>query len=292
MRVEKGYGEFGSKDDFEIKSTTTMSTVRKLLPILLLVCAQVWAQSGSPSQQGSDPAPQTAQPSQPPADSDTKTLPDQTSSTPLPDSTKLEPIKTQKATYPYEAQEQKLQGEVVVKIRVSETGDVESVEVVSGDPILAKSAVDAVKKWKFKPFIKNGKPMKVSAKLPFDFAFSQNITDAKEPEANAGATPAGAEVPKRVRVSPGVTTGLVVHKVQPVYPPEARRAGIQGTVLMRAVISKEGTIANLQLISGPKELVKAAMGAVQQWRYKPYLLKGDPVEVDTEIAVNFTLSYR
>src|ERR1700691_3053110 len=114
-----------------------MSTLRKLMPILLLVCTQVWAQSGSPSTQGSEPAPQTVQPSQTPQDSDTKTPPDQTPSAPLPDSTKLEPIKTQKAMYPYEAQGQKIQGEVVVKIRVSETGDVENAEVVTGDPILA-----------------------------------------------------------------------------------------------------------------------------------------------------------
>ena len=66
-----------------------------------------------------------------------------------------------------------------MKACVSETGDVESVELISGDPILAKSAIDAVKKWKFKPFIKNGKPITVSTKLPFNFAFSENITRRK-----------------------------------------------------------------------------------------------------------------
>jgi periplasmic protein TonB len=63
-------------------------------------------------------------------------------------------------------------------------------------------------------------------------------------------------------------------------------------VLLRARISREGKIADLKLISGPPQLVQAAIDAVQQWRYKPYLLMGEPVEVDTEIAVNFTLSYR
>ncbi len=184
--------------------------------------------------------------------------------------------------YPYEARDQKLQGQVVVRALVSETGDVESVEVVSGDPILAKSAVDAVKKWKFKPFIKNGKPMKVSTKLPFDFAFSENIDDRKIRTDTIAAV-------KRIRLSMGVTSGLLVHKVTPAYPPEARQARIQGTVILRAMISKEGKIINLRLVSGPEELAQSAIGAVQQWVYKPYLLEGNPVEVDTEIAVNFQL---
>jgi protein TonB len=77
--------------------------------------------------------------------------------------------------------------------------------------------------------------------------------------------------------------------VQPVYPPEARQDRIQGTVILHAIISKEGRIADLRLISGPKELAPAAIGAVQQWRYRPYLLMGSPVEVDTEIQVNFRL---
>jgi protein TonB len=60
-------------------------------------------------------------------------------------------------------------------------------------------------------------------------------------------------------------------------------------VILRAIINKEGRIVDLQLVSGPKELAAAAIGAVQQWHYKPYLLKGEPVEVDTRVQVNFTL---
>jgi periplasmic protein TonB len=96
--------------------------------------------------------------------------------------------------------------------------------------------------------------------------------------------------PQRVRVSAGVTSGLLIRKVNPVYPPLARQARIQGQVLLRAQISKDGSIENLQLISGHPMLVQSALDAVKQWRYKPYLLNGEPVEVDTEIQVNFTLS--
>ncbi len=96
--------------------------------------------------------------------------------------------------------------------------------------------------------------------------------------------------PQRVRVSAGVTSGLLIKRVQPNYPPLARQARIQGTVVLHAVISKEGAIENLTLVSGHPMLAPAAIDAVKQWRYKPYLLNGEPVEVDTEVQVNFTLA--
>src|SRR5256714_3741964 len=99
-----------------------------------------------------------------------------------------------------------------------------------------------------------------------------------------------AATPQRVRVSQGVTQGLLIRKIQPNYPPLARQARIQGSVLLQAVISKEGAIENLRLISGHPMLAPAALEAVKQWRYKPYILNGEPVEVETQITVNFTLS--
>jgi periplasmic protein TonB len=96
--------------------------------------------------------------------------------------------------------------------------------------------------------------------------------------------------PTRVRVSSGVSTGLLIRKVPPAYPPLARQARIQGVVVLQAQISKEGNIQNLQLISGHPMLAPAAIEAVKQWKYKPYLLNGEPVEVDTQVQVNFTLA--
>jgi periplasmic protein TonB len=96
--------------------------------------------------------------------------------------------------------------------------------------------------------------------------------------------------PQRVRVSAGVTSGLLIRKVPPTYPPLARQARIQGTVLLQAQISKTGDIENLQLISGHPMLAPAAIEAVKQWKYKPYLLNGEPVEVETQVQVNFTLA--
>jgi protein TonB len=95
--------------------------------------------------------------------------------------------------------------------------------------------------------------------------------------------------PTRVRVSQGVTQGLLIRKVAPSYPPLARQAHIQGSVLLQAVISKDGSIENLRVISGHPMLVPSAIDAVKQWKYKPYILNGEPVEVDTQVTVNFTL---
>src|SRR5271165_3374380 len=96
--------------------------------------------------------------------------------------------------------------------------------------------------------------------------------------------------PQRVRVSSGVVSGLLVRQVKPNYPPLARQARIQGTVVLQAQISKDGNIENLQLISGHPMLAPAAIEAVKQWKYRPYLLNGEPVEVETQVQVNFTLA--
>jgi protein TonB len=96
--------------------------------------------------------------------------------------------------------------------------------------------------------------------------------------------------PQRVRVSQGVSQGLLIHKVQPQYPPLARQARIQGTVVLQALIGKDGNIQNLHVVSGHPMLTNAALEAVKEWKYKPYYLNGELVEVETTINVNFTLS--
>jgi TonB family protein len=118
---------------------------------------------------------------------------------------------------------------------------------------------------------------------------AQQSADPGAPAAQEQATPKPA-VPVRVRVSQGVTQGLIIKRVQPKYPGKARENGIQGQVVLRAVINKQGDIADLAVVSGDPLLAKSAVKAVKQWKYKPYLLLGNPVEVDTEILVNFTLS--
>jgi periplasmic protein TonB len=99
--------------------------------------------------------------------------------------------------------------------------------------------------------------------------------------------PTNAAHPPRVS---RMMEGNLIYRVQPQYPPLARQARIQGLVVLRAMISREGKIENVQVISGHPMLVKSAMDAVLQWRYRPYYLNGEPVEVETQVTVNFTLS--
>lgn len=96
--------------------------------------------------------------------------------------------------------------------------------------------------------------------------------------------------PKRVRISQGVTKGLLIQKIEPKYPKLAQAARIEGQVVLSAVISKTGTVENLVLVSGHPFLVPAAIEAVSQCRYRPYLLNGEPVEVETTITVTFQLN--
>jgi protein TonB len=96
--------------------------------------------------------------------------------------------------------------------------------------------------------------------------------------------PAGA-----LKISQGVSQGLLIKRVQPIYPPNALAMRIQGTVEMEATINKEGNITNLKKISGDPILSRAALEAVKQWRYKPYYLDGAPVDIQTQISIKFKL---
>jgi protein TonB len=92
-------------------------------------------------------------------------------------------------------------------------------------------------------------------------------------------------------VSQGITRGMLIHRVEPPYPTLAQVARIQGDVVLQAIIDKDGNIQDLALVSGHPMLVKAAMEAVRQWRYHPYELNGQPVEVETTITVIFTMTH-
>jgi protein TonB len=81
----------------------------------------------------------------------------------------------------------------------------------------------------------------------------------------------------------------LVYNVLPAYPPLARSARVQGTVVLQAIISRQGAIENLRMLSGHPMLVRSAIDAVRQWRYRPYILNGEPVEVETQITVTFSL---
>lgn len=102
--------------------------------------------------------------------------------------------------------------------------------------------------------------------------------------------PPVAPSPSRLRVSAGVAEGMLIQKTDPVYPPLARAARISGTVVLQAVISKSGSIDDVHVLSGHPLLVQAALDAAKKWRYRPFLLNGEPLEVQTTVSVVFDLN--
>lgn len=95
---------------------------------------------------------------------------------------------------------------------------------------------------------------------------------------------------KRMRIASRVAEANLIHDVAPQYPPEAGRARIEGTVVLMAVIGRDGAVKDVRIESGLPILAQAAIDAVKQWRYKPYMIEGEPVEVDSRITINFTLA--
>ena len=117
---------------------------------------------------------------------------------------------------------------------------------------------------------------------------------AHEPERNSvsaaeAVQKAASDVPPRVRVTSAEMGKLIVKKVPPEYPKKARNKRIQGTVMLDIVIDKEGDVEDVSLKSGDPILAKAAIAAAKQWKYQPYLVQGEPVEVETTLQMNFTL---
>jgi TonB family protein len=123
-------------------------------------------------------------------------------------------------------------------------------------------------------------------------ALGQSNPEPNERQAPDGATvvvPTGSK-DKPALVSPGVMAGLLLHKVDPAYPDDARKAKISGAVGLLATIDDQGKIEKLSVIYGSEQLRNAALSAVNQWTYKPYLLNGKPVFVKTQITVNFSIT--
>jgi protein TonB len=106
---------------------------------------------------------------------------------------------------------------------------------------------------------------------------------------SAPATSVAQPAPQTLKISQGVAQGLLMRRVPPIYPQQAKQARIQGTVELQASIGKDGNITAVNVVSGDKTLALAAADAVKQWKYKPYLLDGQPVEIQTQITVNFKL---
>jgi len=207
----------------------------------------------------------------------------------------MRPLRIQRIdpVYPVAALRDRIQGTVVLDAKITAEGVVEDVVRVSGDPELVPTAIEAVKKWKYIPYDKHGRliPVVSTVRLTFSLAEHDRLGAVSEPDLmEEEIVPARGAVPLHVRVSAGVSKELLVQRVNPEYPQEAREQHIQGTVLLQATIDKEGNVSKLETISGDSALAPAAIEAVRQWKYRPYRLNGQVVEMETQVSVNFSLA--
>jgi protein TonB len=127
-----------------------------------------------------------------------------------------------------------------------------------------------------------------SAQAPV-VGFASNAGDKGIAGLMQTSIPARTPVLRTMKVSQGVSQGLIIKRTNPDYPQQARQLRIEGAVQLEATISKEGNVSNVKVLGGHPILARSASDAVKQWKYKPYLLNGQPVEIDTQITVNFKL---
>lgn len=113
--------------------------------------------------------------------------------------------------------------------------------------------------------------------------------DSAAPAPSVSVTPAAKPAPQRLNLSSGVTAGNLIAPIRPEYPTIAKAAHVEGTVVIDAIISRMGTIESIRVLSGPPMLQSAARDAVRQARYRPFLLNGQPTEVQTTVTINFRL---
>jgi len=168
---------------------------------------------------------------------------------------------------------------VMLKATIDKGGNVENLQIMSGHPMMVPAALEAVKQWKYRPYDVNGIPRVVATTIRVEFSKpSEGGTITSAPQAGSPVLVTAEDMRDRL-----------VYKVAPVYPPLARQARIQGTVILRIIINKLGEVRDTQLVSGHPMLAPAAVEAVKKWRYIPYESDGETVEIQTDVQVIFRL---
>ncbi len=197
-------------------------------------------------------------------------------------------------------------GDVLLNIVIDQQGNVVRVRLISGHPEFAPAAIDAVKQWKYKPYLLNGVPFKVETSVVVNFKPDDHLPTGVvgdqpggiPPEEVGGIAPSTGSTepippmsatPNRVRIASSITQKRLIFAAAPEYPAEAKAKHIEGQVILKIIIDKQGRVANAELISGHPILAPAAINAVKQWKYEPYLLNNKPVEVETRATVTFSL---
>jgi TonB family protein len=167
--------------------------------------------------------------------------------------------------YPKIAKQTGAKGQVIMDVTVAPDGHVSAIKVVSGHPMLQNAAKEAVMQWTYAP-----QPTETVARVTLDFV---------------GESPSGSASPSAP--SGQIQQAVLISRKEPVYPEEAKHAGVTGPVVLQATIGKDGHVTAVKTLRGDPALIGAAEEAVRQWTYRPTLLNGVPVETQTQITLNF-----
>jgi len=196
----------------------------------------------------------------------------------IPSSQRPEKIKDAKPVYPADALKNKVQGVVILKVETTAQGGVHLIEVISGHPLFNDAAMAAARQWVFKPYIVNGEAKPVCFTVPVQFLLDEGNDKDREPNAIARLQ-AGDKRPHKVK------------HVNPVFPPEAKEKKIAGVVIIEATINEQGKVRMIRVMSSPDPLLSdAALKAVRQWEYEPYIIKGQAKPVVFTATVTFHLN--
>ena len=196
--------------------------------------------------------------------------------------------------YPEAGITNRIQNNELLSIRIDGQGNVAAAQVKSGHPAFAQASLDAVKQWKYQPYLVNGSPVPVetTALIAYRFYGPNDFSTPKEAffSVVAMATAEGMPVEsKPLQVGRNQLEELLTSRTEPQYPEEAKNKHIQGDVVIYIRIDKQGHVANLSPVSGNHMLVQAALDAVKQWTYKPFEVRGDAVEVESTVLVPFRI---
>ena len=191
--------------------------------------------------------------------------------------------------YPNDAGEHHIQGDITVDVVVDKDGNVESATWVNdGTSIALRDAtLEAVRQWKYRPTLVNGEPVAVASWLVIRFRLLKAPV-VKVLTRAASSSPAKKArkitLPLGLRWAPSFAERNLIQRVEPVYPADIH---VDGNVVLEILIDREGNVTEAVVVSGHPLLIGAALDAVKQWKYRPYVFKGEPVMMETAVTVNF-----
>ena len=180
--------------------------------------------------------------------------------------------------YPEEARKAKVEGVVILGARIDKEGNVSNVMVIkSKESLLNEAAMDAVRKWKYEPMVIEGKPVEAVFTVTISFKLNGKKEDE---EFGKGAVKVGGEI----------ENPRLIKQVNPIYPDEAKKAGIQGVVILNAIVDEKGNVARVIVKKSESAVLnQPAIDALKQWKYEPMIIKGKPKPVLITVTIKFRL---